>query len=163
MPSAGLASFSTRRKPPRRSSAEGRRPRAGGSRLRRVFGLRPWASGRVRLLRVFGHSMAPLLNPGEMVVVMEGEFDSRPPRWGEVVAARPTALGGQAFVKRILALPLERITVDGKEWELSEDEFFLLGDHTEHSMDSRVFGPVTREELIGPVRMRLWPWKVFGP
>ena len=117
--------------------------------------------GRRRLLRIFGHSMSPLLNPGEMVVVVEGEFDSRPPRRDEIVAARPASLGGQAFVKRIAGLPSERVTVDGKEWQLSDDEFFLLGDHAEHSLDSRAFGPVRREELIGPVQMRLWPWTVF--
>ena len=161
MPLLESASFSARPKPQRRNSAEGRGPKAGGSRFRRVFGFRPPASGRMRLLRVFGHSMSPVLNPGELVVVREGEFEDRPPRKGEIVAARPAALGGQAFVKRVAGLPSERVTVDGKAWQLSDDEFFLLGDHTEHSLDSRVFGLVTREELIGPVQARLWPWTVF--
>ena len=149
MPSVESASSSAKPKPRKRSS------------LRRALRRFGTERGRVRLLRIFGHSMSPLLNPGEMVVVVEGEFDSRPPRRDEIVAARPSSLGGQAFVKRVTGLPSERVTVDGKEWQLSDDEFFLLGDHAEHSLDSRVFGPVTRDELIGPVRMRLWPWTVF--
>ena len=149
MPSLESASSSVKPKPRRRN------------RLRRAFRRLGAGQGRVRLLRVFGHSMSPALNPGELVVVREGGFDDRSPRKGQLVAVRPTTLGGQAFVKRVAALPLERVTVDGKEWQLSKDEFFLLGDHTEHSLDSRVFGPVTRGELIGPVQARLWPWTMF--
>ena len=113
-------------------------------------------------MRVYGHSMSPLLNPGEVVVVSEGAYASRLPHRGEVVAARPASLGGRAFVKRVVGLPHERLTVDGREWQLGEEQFFLLGDQTADSVDSRIFGPVTREELIGPVRMRVWPWKVFS-
>ena len=150
MPLLASPSSSVKPKPRRRNS------------FRRAFRRFGTERGRIRLLRVFGHSMAPVLNPGELVVVREGGFDDRSPRKGQLVAVRPTTLGGQAFVKRVAALPLERVTVDGKEWQLSSGEFFLLGDHTEHSLDSRVFGPVTREELIGPVQARLWPWTVFA-
>lgn len=156
MPSLTSATSSARPKPPRRNNAEGRRPKAQAS-------IRPPASGRVRVLRVFGHSMSPVLNSGELVVVRGGEFEDRPPRKGEIVAVRPASLGGQAFVKRVAALPLERVAVDGRQWQLGEDEFFLLGDHAEHSLDSRAFGPVMREELIGPVHARVWPWTVFDP
>ena len=149
MPSLESASFSAKPKPRKRS------------RLRRALRRLGTERGRLRVLRIFGHSMSPVLNPGELVVVREGVFDDRPPRKGELVAVRPRTLGGQAFVKRVVALPLERVTVDGKAWQLSDNEFFLLGDHTEHSLDSRVFGPVTREELVGPVQARLWPWTLF--
>ena len=114
-----------------------------------------------RLMRIYGHSMSPLLNPGEIVLIRDGAYESRPPRRGEIVAARPASIGGKAFVKRVVGLPHERLTVDGREWQLHDEEFFLLGDQTEDSADSRIFGPVTRQELIGPVRMRVWPWKVF--
>ena len=105
--------------------------------------------------------MAPVLNPGELVVVQEGAYASTPPRRGEIVAARPAALGGRACVKRVAGIPHERVRVGEQEWRLREGQFFLLGDRTEHSLDSRAFGPVRREELMGPVRLRLWPWRVF--
>jgi signal peptidase I len=110
-------------------------------------------------MRVAGHSMTPVLHPGELVLVSKGAFTSREPRRGEIVMARPSSLSGQAFVKRIVGLPHERVEVDGRSWQLAEGEFFLLGDQAEHSMDSRSFGPVRREELVGPIRARVWPWK----
>jgi len=142
--------------------AVGSRLEAQWARLKAfAFSLQPSAFSGVRLMRICGHSMAPVLNPGELVLVREGAYDSRPPTLGEIVAARPASLGGQALIKRITGLPHERVAVDGREWQLADDEFFLLGDQREHSMDSRTFGPVTRQELIGPVRARVWPWKPF--
>ena len=114
-----------------------------------------------RLLRVYGDSMAPTLRAGELVVVSERTYDTRPPQRGDIVAVRPAAFGGRAFVKRIAALPHERLTFDGREWRLGADEFFLLGDHPGDSLDSRTFGPVTRPDLIGPIHYRLWPWTIF--
>ena len=112
-------------------------------------------------MRIYGHSMAPVLDPGQLVVVHDGAYKRRQPKRGEIVAARPASLGGKAFVKRVAGLPNERVQVGEREWQLQEEEFFLLGDQPELSLDSRVFGPVSREELIGPVRLRLWPWKIL--
>ena len=132
MPWPRSASSSARQKPPKRSSR--------------------------RLLRIHGHSMAPALNPGELVVVDEAAYRVRAPRRGEIVAACPSALDGQVLIKRIAALPNQRVTIEGREWQLSCDEFFLLGDRRDDSYDSRAFGPVTRDALIGPIQRRLWPW-----
>ena len=114
------------------------------------------------LLRVHGHSMAPCLNPGELVVVREGAYESRDPQRGELVAARPASLAGRALVKRVAGLPHERVRLGDREWRLGPGEFFLLGDRMEHSLDSRALGSVKREELLGPVRLRLWPWTRFS-
>ena len=113
-----------------------------------------------RLMRVHGHSMAPLLHPGQLVFIDQAAYETRPPRRGELVAARPAALGGsQAFVKRVVGLPNEQVEMDGRAWQLGAGEYFLVGDHHAHSIDSRTFGPVKHDELIGPVTARLWPWK----
>ncbi|MBI4343069.1 MAG: S26 family signal peptidase [Candidatus Omnitrophica bacterium] len=105
--------------------------------------------------------MSPLLHPGELVLVDREAYGGRQPRLGEIVAVRPDALGGQAVVKRIAGLPNERIRFGGREWQLGEEEFFLVGDQSEHSLDSRMFGPVSLEEIIGPVTVRVWPWKLL--
>ena len=115
-----------------------------------------------RLMRVYGHSMAPMLNPGELVFVRQGTYRSRSPQRGEIVAACPASLGGKTFVKRVVGLPHERVRIAKKEWTLGEGEFFLLSDRSENSMDSRIFGPVTREELVGSIRLRVWPWKALA-
>ena len=134
------------------SSAKLKRPRRSSALFR--FG---------RLLRVRGESMAPCLASGELVVVREGAYESRDPRRGELAAARPASLGGRAIVKRIAGVPGERVQLDGRARSLAEDEFLLLGDRREDSLDSRRLGPVTRGELLGPVWLRLWPWTVFDP
>ena len=113
-------------------------------------------------MRVTGHSMMPLLKPSELVFVREQAYRSRDPQRGEIVAARPASQGGKTFVKRVVGLPHERVEVGATAWQLGAEEFFLLGDQPEHSMDSRLFGPVTRAELVGPVRLRVWPWKLFA-
>ena len=43
------------------------------------------------------------------------------------------------------------------EWLLVEREYFLLGDNRADSRDSRQFGPLPKELLIGPVWLRYWP------
>ena len=105
--------------------------------------------------------MTPVLNPGELVCVAQGAYVSRSPRRGELVAVRPASLGGKTIVKRVVGLPHERVRVGAKEWILGEGEFFLRGDHAEHSLDSQRFGPVTRDAFVGSVRLRVWPWKVL--
>jgi nickel-type superoxide dismutase maturation protease len=94
-------------------------------------------------MRIRGHSMAPALSPGQLVFVNDRVLRFRPPRLGEIVAARPASLGGQALVKRVTEI-------------LGPDQFVLRGDQPDHSLDSRAFGPVSRRELLGPVR-RLRP------
>lgn len=110
-------------------------------------------------MRVYGHSMSPMLNPGEVLFIRDEAFAHRDPRRGELVAARPMACGGKAFVKRIVGMPGERVWVGERSWTLGDQEYFILGDQPNHSVDSRIFGPVTREELIGSVQFRVWPLK----
>lgn len=96
--------------------------------------------------------MAPALRPGCLVLVNPRAFSRRPPRRHELVAARPRALGGRAVVKRLVGLPGESVQLEQQQWQLTADEFFLLGDRPEDSLDSRRFGPVSADELVGPVR-----------
>ena len=112
-------------------------------------------------MRVQGGSMAPALTSGQLVVVSARPYRAREPRRGEIVAARPTSLGGTALVKRLVALPHDRIDLDGQQWQLGADEYFLLGEASSDSLDSRRFGPVSRHELMGSVRARVWPPKLF--
>ncbi len=113
-------------------------------------------------MRIYGHSMSPVLKPGQLLFVQRGTYRRRDPRRGEIVAARPSAMGGKTFVKRVVGLPHERVQVAERVWELGDGEYFLLSDRRVDSMDSRIFGPVTREELIGQIPLRVWPWKVLA-
>lgn len=49
------------------------------------------------------------------------------------------------------------VTSDMKRITLSDDEYFLLGDNRSYSYDSRTFGPIGKESIIGRVLFRAWP------
>ena len=42
------------------------------------------------------------------------------------------------------------------------DELFLMGDHRSNSADSRTFGPVAVDQVIGRAWLRYWPFDTFG-
>lgn len=50
------------------------------------------------------------------------------------------------------------ITTSGeKMWVLKDSEYYVLGDNRSHSLDSRGFGPINREYIVGKVLLRGWP------
>src|SRR6266498_580345 len=141
----------------------------GGLALLAVAGLIV-AARRARLepLLVRGDSMRPTLDPGQRIAVgpVRGAL-----RRGEVVLLRRAGL---EMVKRVVGLPGEhvrllngRLEVDGRQ--VAEPyaavrpalhggvELAVLGDSRGHSTDSRSFGAVPSEDVIGIVRFAYWP------
>ena len=53
--------------------------------------------------------------------------------------------------------PLEQTT-----WTIADNEVFLMGDHRSNSADSRTFGPVETDQVIGRAWLRYWPLDTFG-
>ena len=49
--------------------------------------------------------------------------------------------------------------VKGDKFSIPEDEFFVLGDNRQLSSDSRIWGLLPRQNIIGRVYLRLWPFK----
>ncbi len=47
-------------------------------------------------------------------------------------------------------------------WTVQPDELFVLGDHRGQSSDSRVFGGIRRDSVIGRAWLRYWPFNAFG-
>ncbi len=66
-----------------------------------------------------------------------------------------------AKVKKMLDeswyLDVEVKTTNSKAWVLGLDEYYVLGDNREYSLDSRGFGPVYRDLIVGKVWLRGWP------
>ncbi|HWP99870.1 MAG TPA: signal peptidase I [Vicinamibacterales bacterium] len=124
-------------------------------------------------VRAYGVSMAPTYRPGSLHLVDRLAYGFRDPSRGDVVAVR---LAGTSvvYVKRILALPGERLAiragvvhVDGRPldepyvreraaWELPEttlaaDEYFVAGDNRAMRIEQHDLGKVRRERIVGRV------------
>lgn len=96
---------------------------------------------RYRQVHVSGHSMAPTLADGDLVLVRLGA----PPRPQDLVLARWPSRPDQLSVKRA-------------QWA-EDDGWFVVGDNPSGSTDSNHLGPAT---VLGVIRWRLWPrpWRV---
>jgi len=98
---------------------------------------------------VDGDSMEPTLRSGDRVLVDLWTYRNRPPEQGDVVLIR-----GPGSVRMV-----KRISPTG-----SPPGFvYVLGDNYENSQDSRKFGPIPREAVLGRVLLRYWPLSEAGP
>ena len=52
--------------------------------------------------------------------------------------------------------------LDQATWTIPDGEVFLMGDHRQNSADSRTFGPVEVDQVIGRAWLRYWPLDTFG-
>ena len=79
--------------------------------------------------------------------------------------------GGRLYADDVLLVELPRDNAHGsgdsgpgrREWWNGPDEYFVLGDNPNDSRDSRGFGPVPGERVIGRVWFRIWPLGSLGP
>ena len=51
---------------------------------------------------------------------------------------------------------------DTRDWTVGPDELFVMGDHREASADSRAFGPIKVDSVVGRAFLRYWPASTFG-
>jgi len=134
---------------------------------------------------VSGASMDPTFAHGEYLIVDELSYRFRNPERGEVIIFRYPEDTSKFFIKRVIGLPgesivmrngniritsdeypdgadldqsyLERISTDAFTVTLKDEEYFVLGDNRTASSDSRVWGPLSREFIIGRAFLRLLP------
>ena len=105
-----------------------------------------WLMRRRRLLRVIGHSMAPTLAAGQVVMIDPNAYQRRNPLEDEVVVARHPRQSELRIVKRVAAV----IESDAEGVLL-----VLASDNAAAGADSRVFGPVAVDLVLGQVISRL--------
>jgi signal peptidase I len=148
----------------------------------------------VQPFSVKGASMEPNFYDNEYLIIDALTYRLREPVRGEIVVFRPPNDRHDYYIKRVIGLPGETVEImNGKvkvyndehpngfsldesiylETEytpatqtttLKPEQYFLMGDNRPASLDSRAFGPVSREAIVGRVWLRGYPldrWKHF--
>lgn len=136
---------------------------------------------------VEGASMEPNFENGEYLLVDELSYYFRPVERGEVLVFRYPLDTSKYYIKRVIGLPKETVEIkngqvkiynekysDGLvldesylpknltttgeiKKKLADDEYFVLGDNRAVSYDSRRWGALTKDDIIGRVWVRAWP------
>ena len=130
-------------------------------------------------VRVSGTSMNNTLKDGDIMFLYKiATFDR------EDIVVVSKKVEGSTIIKRVIGMPGERIKckdgniyINGKKYKdkfaygktgdfdevkLKKNEYFVLGDNREVSQDSRYFGPVKEEYLLGETNFVLFPFKRLG-
>ncbi len=106
---------------------------------------------------VSGASMEPTFKNGDYLIIDEFSYHFREPKKGEVIIFRYPLSPSKFFIKRIEGLPNETVYTNNNKITLNEKEYFVLGDNRDASSDSRIWGSVNKNLIVGRPFLRLWP------
>ena len=134
----------------------------------------------VTAVEIKGASMAPTLAAGDRYLLNRFAYLHREPQRGELVVLKDPETG-ELIVKRIVGLPCETVIMQndhtyvngrllsepyalssvridrstplGKAKVIPRDYYFVLGDNRSRSLDSRTFGPVPRDSILGVISL----------
>jgi signal peptidase I len=140
---------------------------------------------------VIGPSMEPSFYDKDYLIITKINYRFNSPQRGEVVIFKSPINQGDFLIKRVVGLPEERIIInkgkiniykDSQEFELEEgdylpagtttlgevdvtlknNEYYVLGDNRNMSLDSRVFGQIKEDSVVGQAWFRGWPLDDLG-
>lgn len=113
------------------------------------------ARAAVRIYAIPSASMAPTLVAGDHIVVTP--YHEAEPRRGDVVVFRAPQSADMLMVKRIAGTPGDAVDAGaGRVVVVPAGCYFVLGDNRQDSFDSRNWGPLPRDLIVGRARMVLW-------
>jgi signal peptidase I len=133
---------------------------------------------------VSGESMVPTFENGDYLIVDQISYYRNDPERGDVIVFRYPTNHKRFLIKRVIGLPGEMITINGNKitinktdgsfvqldesyineefstygtWELGEEDYFVLGDNRQKSSDSRSWGILDKDLIVGKTFLRLFP------
>jgi len=134
---------------------------------------------------VRGSSMAPGIHDGDRIVIDHLSYVLGGVKRGDIVVLEYPLDPSVDYIKRVIGVPGDEVHIDGSAvWVngaridepyvsapdprthlalvVQPGTYFVLGDNRQHSSDSREFGLVPRENLVGKVDLRVWPPQRVG-
>ena len=142
--------------------------------------------------KIKGASMEPNFHDGEYLLTDKLTYRFRLPKRGEVIVFEAPGTNGEEFIKRIIGLPGERISIEdgyyningnkldvsyipdtiktypniflktGQEVVIPQSSYFVSGDNRQASSDSRVWGFITKDKITGKAWFIYWPISKMG-
>ena len=131
-------------------------------------------------IRVNGASMNPTLNDKDIMLLDEISYRFSDIQRFDIVVVKEE---DEYLIKRVIGLPGEvveykndKLYIDGKyvkedfkhketfdfSTTLGKDEYFIMGDNRTNSTDCRVFGPISRDKIMGKTSLTILPISRFG-
>lgn len=145
----------------------------------------------VQTVHVLGSSMYATLHDHDLLVASKITYKLHPPQRGDIIVFKPPSDEQRDFIKRVIAVPGDRIRIDkgvvyingqvlkepylpepwtsnnswptdGRDTVVPPGDYFVMGDNRNHSSDSRTFGWVEQDAILGKAEIRIWPLPEFG-
>ncbi|MBI5670806.1 MAG: signal peptidase I [Chloroflexi bacterium] len=139
---------------------------------------------------VEGPSMQPNFHTGQVLVVSRVNYLLGLQQRGDVAVFNPPNQPPDEppYIKRVIGVPGDKVEIRDTQvyvndqllnepyinepcretrcpdetWQLGPNQYFMMGDNRNHSSDSRAFGPVTLDRVIGEALIRYWPPQDWG-
>lgn len=152
----------------------------------------------IRPQEIDGDSMYPYLKNGQHIITEMVSYRINEPKRGEIIVFKYPLDRERDYIKRIIALPGERVEIkdskviifnnenpnglvldeyyldeqtitrgkgfinDGEIVEVPEGKYIVFGDNRDKSSDSRQWGFISKDDIIGRAILRYWPPQSFG-
>lgn len=135
----------------------------------------------IQSCQVDGISMQPSFEHGQRLLVIKAAYWFGEPHRGDVIIFPSTNNSGENLIKRVIGLPGETVEVknelvyiDGTPLDepylaeppsqefpstlVPEGHYFVMGDNRNHSNDSRSWGSLPEQDIIGRAWLTYWPF-----
>ncbi|MCK4835495.1 MAG: signal peptidase I [Candidatus Aminicenantes bacterium] len=141
-------------------------------------------------LKIEGSSMNPVLRDQERVIILKSPVNKNHIHRFDIIVFSTSREPHKKLIKRVIGLPGEHIEIkQGKVYvnnkilnqtflspadstayamismkpvKIPENHYFVIGDNRRISKDSRTFGLIPRDRIIGKAILRYWPFSRFG-